>query len=123
MIDNIIKELSDKYGKDERVIRAITNSPFVFTKTIMRSFEDDSPIRLPYFGAFVLRHNMNKVKKQAFLLRGVLQDLVDIYEGSNNETFKEGVMVAIDIILEHLKKKGVDDEQFVQHFIDWKNRI
>jgi nucleoid DNA-binding protein len=127
MIDKIIKELSLKYRKDERVIRAITNSPFIFTKTVMRSFEDDTPIRLPYFGAFVLRHNMSKMKRQSILLRNILKELIELHKDYiKQEDYVDiaaGLGIAIQLIITELEKLNIKDEQLIQYINDWKDRV
>lgn len=127
MTDKIIKDLSLRYRKDERVIRAITNSPFVFTKTVMRSFEDDTPIRFPYFGAFVLRHNMSKMKRQSILLRNILKELIELHKDySGQEEYADvaaGLGIAIQLIITELDKYDLKDEQLIQYINDWKNRV
>lgn len=52
-MEEIIKELSQKYTKDKRVIKAICEYPFLFSK---HKIEDPSNLRaimIMYFGKFV----------------------------------------------------------------------
>jgi hypothetical protein len=120
--DKIIRILSKKYGKDERVIRSVTNVPFLFTKKVISSLEDERPIRIPYMGSFVLRRHRTKSKHLHYmLLKEVVERLKLDYEKSTEERRKE-IVYTISVIIDVLIDRGYKDEQFVQHLIEWQNR-
>lgn len=56
----ILKILTEKYNKDVRVIDLITRHPFRFIRDVISDPEDDRPIRLMYFGAFLQKNSRNK---------------------------------------------------------------
>ena len=72
--DKIIKELSLKHGKDPRIIRQIATFPLKFTKRIMADYNDERPIRIRYFGAFVQKDFYNKETKVSSMLEEMLDD-------------------------------------------------
>ena len=72
--NKIVKELSLKYGKDERIIRNIAYFPFKFTKRIMADYNDNRPVRIRYFGAFVQKDYYNKNTKVNSMLEELLDD-------------------------------------------------
>lgn len=122
--DKIIKELSKQLGKDERVIRDIVNSPFLFSKKIMMSLEDEHPIRLPRFGVFHQRFGKTKEKRLSLMLTSIVKYLIAEYDNEKGDKeLKRGLFYSISYILEYLKFKGFGNEQSIQYFFEWENRI
>jgi len=120
--DRIIKELANKYNLDERVIRSITSSPFLFSKKVMGSLEDERPVRIPYMGCFVIRRHKNKDLLQIMILKYIVLDLIKQVEENNISEQRDGLLQAIMTIKDKLIDKGYRDEQLVQHIIEWQNR-
>ena len=58
--DKIIKNISLLRFKDLRVVRTIVYHPLLFAKRIMMDPDDNRPIRIRYFGAFVQKYLCNK---------------------------------------------------------------
>ena len=122
--DKVIRDLAKELGKDERVIRDIVNSPFLFTKKTMMSLEDERPIRLPYFGAFHQRFGKTKEKRMYLMLTSILKYLVAEYDNEKGDpSLKEGLLFSISYILEYLKHKGFGNEQSIQYIFEWENRV
>ena len=121
--DKIIRELSKQLGKDERVIRDIVNSPFLFSKKIMMSLEDERPIRLPRFGAFHQRFGISKEKRLFLMLTSIVKYLAAEYDNEKGDKkLKDGLFYSISYILEYLKFKGFGNEQSIQYLFEWENR-
>jgi pyruvate-formate lyase len=122
--DRIIRELSKKYGKDERIIRAITNTPFLFAKKTINSLEDERPIRIPYMGTFVMRRHKNKTKHLHYvLLKDIFSKIQEQYSKTTTPDEKKAILDSVQVAIDVLIEKGYKDEQFVQHLIEWKSRV
>lgn len=52
--DQIVKEISEKLGKDKRVVDKVSRSQFTFTTKVVRDPEDNRPVMYRYLGKFVL---------------------------------------------------------------------
>jgi hypothetical protein len=52
-MEEIIKQLSQKYNKDKRVVKVICEYPFLFAKRKIEDPNDLRPIMITYFGKFV----------------------------------------------------------------------
>lgn len=117
--DKIVKELAKKYGLDERVVRSITASPFLFSKKVINSLEDERPVRIPYMGCFVMRRHKNKELLHIMMLKDIVEKIIIRCE---EEVNSEGLQEALCIIRDKLIDKGYKDEQLVQHIIKWQNR-
>ena len=52
---NILKELSNKHGLDERIVREICNSPFKFAKQVCQDPDDRKPLRFKYLFTISLK--------------------------------------------------------------------
>ena len=51
----LIKELAEKYGIDIRVVRQMVYYPYLFTKHLIVSDEDNRPVRHRHLGVFLLK--------------------------------------------------------------------
>jgi nucleoid DNA-binding protein len=123
-LDKHIRELAKKYGKDERVIRSIVNSPFLFAKRTMMSLEDERPISIPGFGSFVVRWKKGKYLSKVMILNKSIKKLVASYMSKNiSPDLKEGIKYSVEVLLDIIKKEGYENEQSVQHLIEWKSRV
>ena len=69
---NIIKELSNKYNLDERVIEVIIRHPFKFLYELMQS-DSERPFRIKYLGVFAVKSS--KLIKSKRIL-----DMTNMYE-------------------------------------------
>jgi len=58
--DRLIRKIAKEHGKDERVINAMVYSPLKFANRIISDPLDSRPIRIRYFGVFVLKHKEGK---------------------------------------------------------------
>ncbi len=57
MADNqIVHNLYLKYRKDKRVVRKVMHHPILFARNRIVDEEDWQPVRIRYFGAFVLKN-------------------------------------------------------------------
>ncbi len=122
-LDKLIKELTKKYGKDERVIRSIVNSPFLFAKRSMMSLEDERPIRIPRWGTFKLRSKRGKYIAKLMLLNKTIKKLMTQYAAEDTPAeLKVGILHAVNTMLQIIDKEGYSNEQSVQYIIKWKNR-
>lgn len=54
--DRLIRKLAKQFNKDPRVIREIVYSPLKFASRKISDPLDMRPIRIRYFGVFVLKH-------------------------------------------------------------------
>jgi len=52
--DAIIKKIAKRKEMDPRVVSMVARYPFHFVKDVIRSKKDLRPVRLRYFGLFVL---------------------------------------------------------------------
>ena len=68
----IIKELSQEFERDVRVIDTITRHPFKFLYDLMQS-DNERPFRIKYFGVFTIKNT--KLKKSSIILD--LQKCID----------------------------------------------
>jgi len=57
-MEEIIKQLSQKYNKDKRVIKVICEYPFLFAKRKIEDPNDIRPIMITYFGKFIPKHTV-----------------------------------------------------------------
>jgi len=70
--DRLIKDLAKKYNRDPRVIKEIVYSPIKFANRVISNPTDLRPVRVRYFGVFVLKHKdakMNMFKKRVGVLK------------------------------------------------------
>lgn len=122
--DRFIKDLAKKYNKDERVIRSIVNSPFLFTKRMMMSLDDERPIRIPRIGTFTLRYGKGKYIAHLRMINKFIKKLMVLYFKADTPLeLKQGILFSVNTMIEQLKKEGYENEQSVQHIIKWKNRV
>lgn len=63
-MDDIIKDLSDKYKIDQRVIKLICYHPLLFAKRIIEDPSDERAIMIKYFGKFILKYNKTSEDKK-----------------------------------------------------------
>ena len=79
--DLVIKHISLLKFKDPRIVKEIVYHPIVFAKHVMADPDDYRPIRIRYFGAFVLKfmHNKAMFKKLNFISQA-LSDHPDLYK-------------------------------------------
>lgn len=54
--DRLMRRLAKEHGKDPRVIKEIVNSPIKFANRVISDPWDIRPIRIRYFGVFMLKH-------------------------------------------------------------------
>jgi hypothetical protein len=70
-MEDIIKELSIKYNKDQRVIKTICDYPLLFVKHRMEDPIDTRAIMIRHFGKFVFKSwfdpELKKVHVQKYL--------------------------------------------------------
>jgi len=68
--DKIIKNISLLKYKDPRIVKEVVYHPIIFAKKIMADPDDYRPIRIRYFGAFVLKfmHNKEMFKRLSFMV-------------------------------------------------------
>jgi hypothetical protein len=52
--------------KEDRVIRKIAYHPLLFSKRVMEDDNDERPIRIRYFGCFVLKSKKSKERSRKF---------------------------------------------------------
>lgn len=52
----IVKRIAKEQGLDERVVKLVANYPFYFVRQVMKDPNDLRPIRIKYFGLFVLKN-------------------------------------------------------------------
>lgn len=122
-LDKHIKELAKKYGKDERVIRSIVNSPFLFAKRTMMSLDDERPIAIPGFGMFTIRWKRGKYSVKLMIIIKTIKKIVALYMSEKTPDYlKEGLKQAVVEMLHIIKKEGYENEQSVQHLLEWKSR-
>jgi len=62
--DLIIRRISLNRFISERVVKYVALHPFLFTKQRMMDPEDDTPIRIKYFGVFQQKNTLNKKNVQ-----------------------------------------------------------
>jgi len=53
--EEIIREIAKRKGMDTRVVSMVARYPFHFLKDVIASPTDLRPVRLKYFGLFVLK--------------------------------------------------------------------
>jgi len=59
--DNIEKEISKELDIDRRIVQMVANHPFRFFRDIARNKYEIRPVRIRYFGVFVLKNNAKKL--------------------------------------------------------------
>lgn len=86
--DKIIKHISLIKFKDPRIVREIVYHPLIFAKKIMADPDDYRPIRIRYFGAFVLKfiHNKEMFKRLAIIVEA-LKSNPELYKIFIDPTF------------------------------------
>ena len=60
----IMKDISLRFYKDMRVIKAICHHPFLFTKKRIEDPNDVRAVMIMYFGKFVMKYFKNMQSKQ-----------------------------------------------------------
>jgi len=53
--ERIVKEIARRKAMDPRVVGLVARYPFHFTRKVMKDPEDLRPVRIRYFGMFVLK--------------------------------------------------------------------
>ncbi len=74
----IIKKLSQEYGKDERVIKLICFHPLLFTKHKMEDPNDLRPIMITYFAKFIPKWNKTLDDKKLSIQRYLYKKTIAI---------------------------------------------
>lgn len=91
--DKIIKHISLIKFKDPRVIQAIVYHPMLFAKRRMADPDDDRPIRIRYFGAFVQKYMRNKetYKRLSWIIAYIKAhpEVIKLFEDPTFATEKE----------------------------------
>lgn len=81
--NKIIKEISLLKNKDARVVQTIAQHPLLFAKHRLADPDDSRPIRIRYFGAFVVKYMRNKdaYRKTNFIFKWVKErpELYDLF--------------------------------------------
>lgn len=86
--NKLIEKLAFKYGLDKRVVTAIVNYPLLFTKNVMNSGSDDTPIRIKYLGVFAYRGSRTKVTAEKPKFDMIIQNAEELYDIHYKDEFK-----------------------------------
>lgn len=104
--DELIHTIGLLSMKEDRVIRKIVYHPLEFAKAKMVDDNDERPIRIRYFGAFVLKSKRSKerTRKFSYIYKNyeIFKDIVAAYgyEVGDVETYH-------DVLKQHFTKKKI----------------
>jgi len=87
--DRIIKHISLSKFKDPRIVKEVVYHPLYFAKKVMTDPDDYRPIRIRYFGVFILKaiHNKTNFKLVSYIVQA-LRDHPNLYKIFVDPVFK-----------------------------------